>query len=215
MGIILPTNIIQKTFKIFDGRVGRDSPDRIKFTLKEFGKIHYAELKINLGAKEGIPLFQWKLTKLVLNGFTFHPSGGIQSVNIVHQSKTACGNLNGCLPPLLKAGENVLFVHHDSPFGSGTPLVPDIFMDANLLVVGEPEINPIKILGNSGTDLQIGADKVIDDFKTFIDKNTIPTIIILIVLAIIIIGTAYILFKTGGIVSDVQQGTSDVKEITS
>lgn len=204
--------LIRKTIKLFDGRIGRDSPDRIKFVLKEFGLIHFAELKINLGAKEGIPLFQWKLTKLDLNGSIFHPSGGIQSVNQVHQSRATCPTHVNCLGQHLNTGENTLFIFHDSPLGSGTPLVSDIFMSVELLVVGEPEINPVKILGNSGTELQIAGDKAIDDFKTFIDRNTIPAIIILIVLAIIVIGVSYILFRTGGIVSDVTQAGGELKD---
>ncbi len=36
--------LIRKKIEIFDQKIGKDSPDRVKFTLKKFSKIHYAEL---------------------------------------------------------------------------------------------------------------------------------------------------------------------------
>ena len=200
--------LIRKTIEIFDQKFGRDSPDRFKFTLKDFGKIHYAEIRIQLAADTPsiIPLISWKMTKLRLNGRTFFPSDPVNSVNIVHQSKETC-NITGCVDPHLNLGENELLIFHDSPIGTAI-FLPDINAHGDLHIVGEPQENPVILLAGGGKDIELGVEKINEDFNKLVEKNTPLAIVILILITAIVIAIAYIMFRGGGIASDLK-GASD------
>ena len=206
--------VITKKFKLFDGTIGRDSPDRIKFTLKDFEKIHYGELRINIGSSGSspIPLTSWKITKFVLNGATFFPSSPTNSVNIIHQSRVTCPEHKGCLGQHLNVTENILDIFHDSPLGSGSFLVPDIVMDVQLNVAGDVQTNPVTLLAGQGKDFEIGLDKTFKDAGTALSRATIPTIIILAIIAVIVIVIAYLVFKASNTVKDVTDASKEVQE---
>ncbi len=201
--------LIRKKYEIFDQKIGKDSPDRFKFTTKEFSKIHYAELRIQIGANKpsGIPLVSWKLTKFILNNFTFFPSSPTNSVNVVHTSTLTCPDHKNCVGQHLKAngGENIILVFHDAPFfaGLGETFTPDISMHGELLVVGEQQINPVVILGSGVTDFENNLEKIADDFGTLYKRNLPLAIFITIVILIIVVAVAYILFRVGGVTHDV------------
>lgn len=208
--------LIRKKFEIFDQKIGKDSPDRFKFTLKEFSKIHFAELRIQIGANKpsGIPLVSWKLTKFILNNFTFYPSGPTNSVNIVHTSKLTCTDHRNCVGQHLATGENIILVFHDAPFfaGLGETFTPDISMRGELLVVGEPEINPLVIIPTLGVDFENNLEKIADDFGVLFKRNLPLAIFITIVIVIIVVAVAYIVFRVGGgVAGNVQQVSNEAQ----
>ena len=196
--------LIRKTIEIFDQKIGRDSPDRFKFTLKDFSKIHYGELRIQLAADTPsiIPLTSWRMTKLRLNGRTFFPSDPVNSVNIVHQSKDTC-NIVGCVDPHLNLGENELLVFHESPLGTAI-FLPDINARGEINLVGEPQENPVILAAGGAKDIELGFEKINQDFNTLVTRNTPLAIAVLVLVTVIVLGIAFILFRSGGIISDVK-----------
>ena len=205
----MATKLIRQKIEIFDQKIGKDSPDKVKFALKQFSEIHYAELRIQLAtnAPSPLPLSSFKLTKLVLNNFTFYPSDPINSINIVHQSKTTCPTHPKCLGQHLNLGENVLFIHHDAPLlaGLGETFVSDVHAMGQLLVVGVQQINPVIIVGGGLIDTEIKLEKMQEDFGVLVKRNTPFAIFLIIAIVIIVIAIAYIVFKASGAIGASKQ----------
>ena len=209
------TKLIRKKIEIFDRKIGKDSPDRFKFTLKEFSKIHYAELRIQIGADKpsGVPLTSWKITKFILNNFTFYPSSPTNSINIVHQSTKTCPDHEKCLGQHLNLNENILMLFHDSPFfaGIGEIFTPDISARGELLVVGEQQINPVIIVGTGFIDVEHKFENMERDFVKLYKDNLPMAIFLSVIIVIIVIAIALIVFRVGGITSDARQATENVQ----
>jgi len=210
------TKLIRKKIEIFDQKIGKDSPDRFKFTLKEFSKIEYAELRIQIGADKpsGIPLTSWKITKFILNDFTFFPSSPTNSVNIVHQSTRTCPAHERCLGQHLNTGENILLLFHDSPFfaGIGEIFTPDITARGELLVVGEQEINPVILITGGAIDVEHPLEEAEKKLEKLYKDNLPLAIFLSIIIVIIVVAIAFIIFRVGGGSAGVaNQATQDVQ----
>ena len=161
-------------------------------------------------------MISWKLTKLVINGFLFFTSDPINSINIVHQSTTTCSDHKRCLGQHLSIGENTLFIHHDSPLlaGLGETFVQDIHAHGELLVVGEPQQNPVLLIGGGVQDFELELEKIGEDFNVLVKRNTPFAIFIIIAIIVIVIAIAVITFKVAETTGNVSQVSSDIKGVT-
>lgn len=121
-----------KTYNIYSDKLPNENPFRIKWNgATEWSKINYAEIHVNLADNgSGIPLVQWRLTRIDCNGKSFLPSAILQSKNIITSAITV--------------NENTFDIHRAAPLGTGF-IFGQIYCDVTLIIQGEPQYNPVAI----------------------------------------------------------------------
>ncbi len=193
-----------KTIELFVNETteGREQLTKvIKFN--GFTNLQWAELKVNLHANDSFssPLpTEWKLTKIIVNGVKFYPSGKLISTNKIHDSKGSA-----FFQKVLRVNDvNTVSIHWIAPLGAGV-LSPNGAVTAVLSVIGDSV--PF------AEDLQFDPRNSLDSVQRFADNQTLPTLIFMIILIVILALIAFTVLKVAQTASSVKSSTGNVKGI--
>lgn len=177
-----------KTIELFVNETteGRESLTKvINFT--GFTNIKRADLKTSLHANDGLDSggilpTEWRLTKMVVNGKTFYPSGKTISDNKIHDSQGSEFFKN-----VLKVNDvNTISFHWIAPLGAGVTS-PHGAVTAVLEVIGDSV--PF------AEDLQFDPRNIEDEISRFSKNATLPTALIFIGIILVLALVAFILIK--------------------
>ena len=177
-----------KTIELFVNETteGRESLTKV-INFNGFVNIKKANLKITLHAPDGLDSggvlpTEWRLTKSVINGKVFYPSGKTSSDNKIHDSQGAA-----YFQDTLRVNDtNTISIHWTAPLGAGVTS-PHAAVTAVLEVIGDSV--PF------AEDLQFNPINTIDDISRFTKNASLPTALMIIAIVAILALVAFILVK--------------------
>ncbi|AFU57280.1 hypothetical protein Ngar_c03610 [Candidatus Nitrososphaera gargensis Ga9.2] len=186
-----PTNIAEATFTstnltpgtkvvtrgnpvyFFNGDQVGPSPAQARKTITWLGNLKSAILVVNFANKPG-----WVLEQATLNGKNYAP--------------TSHNNISAEVKDALINGDNTLTIHYATPF-----LTPHLGDRNTLTAYIIPDVETIAGLSGIVSDMP-SLDLLVKDIDKRLANATIPTIIILVAIAIISVAIAAIFGKVGG-----------------
>ena len=167
-----------------------------------FTNIQRAELKTVLHANDGIetPLpTEWRITKMVVNGKTFFPSGKTSSQNKVHDSQGS-----SFFKDVLKVNDvNTISIHWIAPLGAGV-ISPHGAISATLEVIGDAI--PF------AEDLQVNPINAITDATQFAKNASLPTALMIIALILVLALIGWILLRAPEAIRSTNSLVKEVKK---
>jgi hypothetical protein len=145
--------------------------------LSNWQNIDKASLKVQLHAEDPtIPLVQeWRLTKILINDKVFYPSDVRISTNKIHDN-----NDQDYFKSVLTTGKNRISITWIAPLGAGV-ISPHSRISAQLIIDGDQLIPIPEELATLNTE------NITNTAQNFINKATLPTFAILIIVMIIAI----------------------------